>query len=274
MRLLRDFIQGSDDLVEFNPIFGVLIALLGTMIGSFLGMLSYRIPNEVSLFKPARSFCPSCSMPIAWYDNIPLVSFFLLHKKCRKCGASIPFFYPIIEFMSAIVFLLLYLFFGFGEQFIVFATLCSLLLLLSMIDCIHKAVPDYLLLLVVIIACFVPNFDLKSGLLFAGGFVMLDFFVTFYIQNIKARITKNEQFITQKALGDGDIPIVFIIGGVLGLGGGLLAVVLASLVAIIPALISTIYKNEIETPFIPYLSFGFFISLLWDDVIRSILGVL
>lgn len=259
--------------MEFNPVLGILATLFGAIIGSFLGMLSYRIPSEVSLVTPVRSFCPSCNAPIVWYDNIPIISFFLLHRKCRKCKTPISYLYPAVEFISAIIFFLLYLFFGFGEQFLVFSILCSILLLLSVIDCIHKAVPDYLLLLGVVVVFFVPNFDLKSGLLFAGGFVMLDFFVTFYIQNIKARITKNEQFITQKALGEGDIPIVFIIGGVLGLGGGLLAVVIGSLVAIVPALISTIYKNEIETPFIPYLFFGLFVTLLWGDTIRIVVGM-
>ncbi len=103
----------------------------------------------------------------------------------------------------------------------------------------------------------------KNGLIFAGAFIMLDFILTFYIQNIKYKITKDEDLKTQKALGEGDIPIVFVIGMILGIKAGFTAIFLGALSAIIPSIYNILFKKEIETPFIPFLSFGLFIEFIF-----------
>jgi leader peptidase (prepilin peptidase)/N-methyltransferase len=103
--------------------------------------------------------------------------------------------------------------------------------------------------------------DLSDLLLFAGGFALLELVVTFYIQNIKAKITKNKALENQSSLGDGDIPIAGVIGGLLGVELGLSAIFLAALLALVPAAYNLISNKEIETPFIPYLSLGLFITL-------------
>jgi len=142
-----------------------------------------------------------------------------------------------------------------------------LLIVLSFIDFKYKAVPDYLLVFIFISALFAVNNDFVSaftnGLIFAGAFIMLDFLLTFYIQNIKYKLTKNEDLKHQKALGEGDIPIVFVIGMILGIKAGFTAIFLGALSAIIPSLYNILFKKEIETPFIPYLSFGFFIEFIF-----------
>jgi leader peptidase (prepilin peptidase)/N-methyltransferase len=133
---------------------------------------------------------------------------------------------------------------------------------LSFIDFKYRAVPDYLLIIAVIIALLIG--DLKNTLLFAGGFVLLELFITFYIQNIKAKITKNKALESQAALGEGDIPIVAVIGGILGIHLGISAIFLAALLALLPALYNLISKKEIETAFIPFLSLGLFITLITE----------
>jgi leader peptidase (prepilin peptidase)/N-methyltransferase len=136
------------------------------------------------------------------------------------------------------------------------------LIVLSFIDFKYRAVPDYLLIIAVIIALLIG--DLKNILLFAGGFVLLELFITFYIQNIKAKITKNKALESQAALGEGDIPIVAVIGGILGIHLGISAIFLAALLALLPALYNLISKKEIETAFIPFLSLGLFITLITE----------
>ena len=84
-----------------------------------------------------------------------------------------------------------------------------------------------------------------------------------YIQNIKYKLTKDETLRTQKALGEGDIPIVAVIGAVLGLQAGFIAIFLGALFAIIPSIYNLIFKKDIETPFIPYLSLGFFAEYIF-----------
>ena len=108
-------------------------------------------------------------------------------------------------------------------------------------------------------------------MLFAGGFVLLDFFITFYIQNIKSRFTKNEALKQQTALGEGDIPIIAIIGGVLGVKLGLVAIFLSSIFAIIPAILNNIIKKDIETPFIPFLALALFIVYNYDMLVLAFL---
>lgn len=251
-------------------VFSIFVFIFGAMIGSFLNMLIYRLPLEISLINPKRSICPNCQNEIKWYENIPIVSYLFLRGKCSHCKEPISMSYLFVEILSGGIFLVLFIKFGLNTTFLLYSLLFSLLLLLSFIDLKYKAVPDYLLLLSLVVALFLPNFSFTDALLFAGGFVLLDFFVTFYIQNIKAKITKNEELRTQKALGDGDIPIVAIIGGVLGVKFGLFAIIFASVFAIFPALYGQWKHKEIETPFIPYLSLGLFLVLFLGESIFTI----
>ena len=111
------------------------------------------------------------------------------------------------------------------------------------------------------ISFFVTNFSiaeaLKNAFLFSGAVVLLNFIVTFYIQNIKSKLLKDESLKTQVALGEGDIPIIAMIGVVLGSTGGILAIFLGAFFAIIPSIYSNLVKKDIQTPFIPYLVLGF-----------------
>jgi len=249
---------------------GVIVFVFGIIIGSFLNVLIYRLPLGISLINPKRSYCPHCNTQIRWIDNIPLISYLILNGKCSKCFEKISINYFIVEFLSGLFFVLLFLKFGFGVPFFIYLALFSTLLVLSFIDFKYKAVPDYLLLIAFILAIFVPSFSFEGALLFAGGFVLLDFVITFYIQNIKAKITKNEELETQKALGEGDIPIVAIIGGILGVQLGLFAIILASILAIIPAIYGQIKHKDIETPFIPFLSLGLILVVLFGENIYEI----
>lgn len=131
----------------------------------------------------------------------------------------------------------------------------------------YKAVPDYLLILVLLIAFFYSEFSYLYCLVFAGGAVLLELFVSFYIQNIKAKFKNDETLSTQKALGEGDIPIFALIGGILGLHLGVVSIFLSAIFAIIPSILSQIFKDDIEIPFIPFLALGFFAVLFFGESI-------
>ena len=254
-------VKEREDLEVFSFIFGITI-------GSFLNVLILKLPINESIFTKTRSKCPSCNHTIYWYHNIPPISYLFLRAKCSYCGAKISFQYFLVELLSGIITLALFLKLGLSQEFIYMSLLSYVLITLSFIDLKYKAVPDYFLLMALIISLIATNFSIiesfKNAFLFAGAFVLLNFVITFYIQNIKSRILKDESLKTQEALGEGDIPIIAMLGIILGVSGGLFAIFLAAIFAIIPSIYSNFINKDIQTPFIPYLVLGFFTEYFFD----------
>jgi len=277
MILFQIFIKEREDLEVFKIL---LVLVFGLIMGSFLAMLVYRLPLEISLFKPKRSFCPKCHYQIQWYENIPFFSYIFLHGHCSHCKEKISPLYPIIELITALVTYLLFVKLGISYQFFTLGILFYSLIVLSFIDLKYKAVPDYLLIFTLSIAMIYILFYIPSNMatlfIFAGGVVVLELFVTYYIQNIKSKIVHDETLKEQKSLGEGDIPIFAIIGGILGIKLGLVAIFLSAILAIIPSVMSIIRKNESETPFIPFLSLGFLIVYISEfyiiDLVTMVYG--
>ena len=239
-----------------------IIFLVGLIFGSFLNVLIHRLPLAISLLNPLGSSCPHCSHSIKWYENIPVFSYLFLKGKCSKCLESISIIYPIVELITAVVTLFLYMNFWLDWELLAMIALFYTLIVLSFIDLKYRAVPDYLLIIAVALSIVVG--DLINILIFTGGFLLLELTITFYIQNIKAKITKNKELETQRALGEGDMPIAGVIGGLLGIQLGISAIFLAALLALLPAIYNLFSKNEVETAFIPFLSLGLFITLVTE----------
>ena len=240
-------------------IVSVIVFFIGLVFGSFLNVLIYRLPLSISLLKPLGSACPHCNYKIKWYENIPVFSYLFLKGRCSSCSDSISIDYPLVELITAVVTLMLYSNFWIGWEMIITISLFYVLIVLSFIDLKYRAVPDYLLIIVVVLAILVG--DIINILLFTGGFVLLELAITFYIQNIKAKITQNKELENQRALGEGDMPIVGVIGGLLGVQLGITAIFLAAVLALLPAIYNLYSKKEIETAFIPFLSLGLLVTL-------------
>jgi leader peptidase (prepilin peptidase)/N-methyltransferase len=256
--------------LEFNLeiiIFLITLFVVGACVGSFLNVAIYRIPLEnINIISPKRSFCPNCKAKIKFYHNIPLLSYILLLGKCAYCKAKISFNYFSVELLSALLFVLVFLHFkAINLESIVFLLICLNLILLSFIDFKLKAVPDYLLVSIIIFALIIG--DISNFLFFMGGAFLLDFMVTFYVQNIKYAITKNKELLDTKALGEGDMPIFGLMGAILGLKLGLVAIFVSAIIALIPSIIALVTKKEIHIAFIPYLSIGFIFVFFMQEYI-------
>jgi leader peptidase (prepilin peptidase) / N-methyltransferase len=123
--------------------FPFMAVLLGACIGSFLNVCIYRIPKGESVVHPG-SHC-GCGQPIAWYDNIPLLSWLILRGRARCCGRPFSFRYPAIEFLTAGLFLACWLLFPPGKA-VAGAVLCSIVICAHFIDHDHMIIPDVLTL--------------------------------------------------------------------------------------------------------------------------------
>ena len=121
---------------------GVLIGLfLGALLGSFLNVCIYRIPRNISVVSPARSFCPNCLRQIPWYENIPVFGWFLLRGRCSQCGQPISFRYPLVELLTALLY-------AAGAAIVSFPTFLSLwiffslLIIATFVDLEFLVIPD------------------------------------------------------------------------------------------------------------------------------------
>ncbi len=239
----------------------VFVAIFGVLFGSFLNVVILRIPRDESVSFPS-SHCMSCNTPLRAWHNIPLFSWLFLRGKCSFCGEKISIQYPLIELFSGLIFLFSALKFGLTFQAFGIALTFDLLLALSMIDYRYKMVPDSLNLGALTVAIFSVSsleqfgYNVTNALLFAGGFSLLRFYVSYIIK--------------KEAMGEADIMIAATMGAVLGIKLGLVAIFLGAVLAL-PALLLT--RNESdeskELPFIPFLALGCWIVLMFDSYVND-----
>src|ERR1700760_4664579 len=97
-----------NSLAAYHFLFAAFPFVLGATVGSFLNVCIYRLPLDLSVNKPRRSFCPSCKTQLTWFQNIPLLSWLFLRGKCASCGARIAFRYFAVELLTALLFLLIW----------------------------------------------------------------------------------------------------------------------------------------------------------------------
>ena len=231
-------------------IYIIIFALLGLSIGSFLNVLIYRIPKDENIAFPA-SHCTSCGKPLKWWHNIPLLSYAILGGKCYYCKEKISFQYPLVELLSTVIFVLSYLKVENFTDALIVASVFDLLLALSVIDFRYKAVPDSLNLLALTLSIFSGTIltSFTNALLFAGGFTLLRFYVSFVIK--------------KEALGEADIMIAATIGAMLGVKLGLFAIFLSAVIALPVFLIAG--RKNLQLPFIPFLAMALFLTFMFDN---------
>src|SRR5688572_5539132 len=121
----------------------VLIGGMGAAIGSFLNVVAYRVPRGESIVRP-RSRCPGCETEIRARDNVPVLSWLLLRARCRGCGARIPARYPLVEALTAAVFVAVILVRDAGIELLLSLPFAALLIAVAAIDLEHRIVPNKL----------------------------------------------------------------------------------------------------------------------------------
>jgi leader peptidase (prepilin peptidase)/N-methyltransferase len=239
----------------------VFVFILGCCLGSFFNVVIYRLPAKLSIVQPG-SHCPRCSRPIAFYDNIPLISYLILMGKCRHCRAPISFRYPMVEALTGTIALLLFQQYGFSMQLLGESIFVSLLILIAFIDLDTFTIPN-ILSLPGIAAGLAFSFltprlswqDSLLGILLGGGFLY-------------AVAVAYQFFRRQEGLGGGDIKLLAMIGAFLGSAGVLFTIMLASVVgamAGIAVMRRTRAGLTAMVPFGPFLSLGAICYLVWGQ---------
>jgi len=130
-----------DSLAGYHFFFAAFAFVLGAVVGSFLNVCIYRMPLDLSVNEPRRSFCPACKKQLKWYQNIPLLSWLVLRGRCANCGSPIAFRYFVVEFVTALLFLAVWLQSPW-QVALAYWVFVSLLLVGIFIDLEHFIIPD------------------------------------------------------------------------------------------------------------------------------------
>lgn len=256
----------------------VLLGVLGACVGSFLNVVIYRMPLEISVNHPRRSFCPTCSHTLAWYDNVPILAYCYLRGRCRYCGTAYGVRYPLVEALTALLFVLVAYRFGFSFATPVYLVFVSLLVAVAFIDLDHYIIPTELVWIglgtaavALLVDGFVPGAGERllcrswlHGLLgAAGGYAVL------WVIRFLASVV-----VGKEAMGLGDLNLLAMFGAFFGWQSLLLIVLLSSLVGAVIGLYIK-YTRRLgrfaEIPFGPYLVIAALVYLLYGQELVEML---
>ena len=237
--------------------------LLGAMIGSFLNVCICRIPKGESIVFPG-SHCPHCQHPIPFYDNIPVLSYLWIKGKCRSCHHAISLQYPIVEAVTAISSLLLFLNFGLSWSYLIYFVFTAALIVITVIDLYHQIIPDVISLpgigaglLVSLVHPQITFFNSLFGVLLGGGSLFL-------VATVYQWLFKRE------GMGGGDVKLLAMIGAFLGWKAVILTILLSSLIGSVTGVVLMLIKGKdfkYAIPFGPFLSLGAILSLFYGEKI-------
>ncbi len=228
----------------------------GLVLGSFLNVVAARVPLRRSVVRPG-SACMQCSTPIAWRDNVPVLSYLLLRGRCRHCGTHIPLRYPAVELATGLLVAGCLLVFGLSAYALLAAAWCAVLVAISAIDLEHRIVPNRIVLpaaLAVLVARTLidPSPEWLLGALGASAFLLA------------------AALVYPAGMGMGDVKLALLLGALLGrdVAVGLMAGMVAALVPSIVLLARHgRAARKMGIPFAPFLALGAIVALFAGEAL-------
>ena len=229
---------------------GLLAFWPALALGSFVNVVAARVPLRRSVVRP-RSACMSCGSELVWYDNVPVLSYFLLRGRCRSCGTGISLLYPAVELATAGLVAACFVVFGLSGKAVLAAFFCAVLVAITATDITHRIVPNRIVLpaaAVVLVAhtALSPSPEWALGALGAAGFLLV------------AAIAY------PAGMGMGDVKLALLLGAMLGrlVGVGLM---LGMFAALVPSVVlfarHGAAARKMGIPFAPFLAFGAVVAL-------------
>jgi leader peptidase (prepilin peptidase)/N-methyltransferase len=240
-----------------QPFVMAYVFLFGAAVGSFLNVIVYRLPREISILRTPPSSCPACSTPIRWYDNIPLVSWLVLRGRCRECQASISMRYPLVELAGGALAVAAITRWGLSVTAVEVAIFAWVSLALGLIDLDFQILPDVLTY---------PS--IVYGLVFswAGGYTwwldsLLGAAVGALLPILVIVLYKLWRGI--EGMGWGDVKYLAAIGSVVGLRGVVGVLVVASVLGALVGLGLIAAGRGSSKTALPFGSFLALAVILW-----------
>lgn len=256
--------------------------ILGAIVGSFLNVCIVRMPDEKSVVYPP-SHCPYCKKSIRWQDNVPLLSYLFLLGRCRFCKTKISFRYFFVELLTAVTFVLFYLYFGLNILLIPYLAMVCGFIVAVFVDFKHRIIPDEVsvggVIVGLILSFFIPslhgisngeNFNIfihfqSLGMSFLG--VLAGGGLIYGMGLLGDFLFKKE------SMGGGDVKFLAMVGAFLGWELAILTFFIAPLFGAVYGIVEKIRKNDSTIAYGPFLALGALISLFWGDwIIHWILG--
>ncbi|MDD9868222.1 MAG: prepilin peptidase [Candidatus Campbellbacteria bacterium] len=245
--------------------------VFGTVIGSFLNAVIYRLPKGETLL--GRSKCPCCRKVLTFFELIPLISYVFLRGKCSNCESKISVQYPLVEVASGLVWLFAYTLGDTLTHLILLGVIFSLLIAIFTYDVLHMLIPDVFsmpLIVLSFILLFVENESVSFELLAVGPILALFFFILWLISK-------------GRWMGFGDVKLAIPLGWLAGVQGAffvfLLSFWIGAIVSIFLILVLSVIRKEkifsmkSQVPFAPFLIIAYFIVEYWNISFEKVLSV-
>jgi leader peptidase (prepilin peptidase)/N-methyltransferase len=235
-------------MIEDRVFWVVVAALFGGVIGSFLNVVIYRMPRKIGLVG-GRSNCPHCGCLISWWQNIPVLSYLMLHGRCRGCREAISVRYPLVEIMTALTFAGWVIRLGLSVEALGYIYLSCVLICVLFIDWEFQIIPDRLTLPAILVgwlwAAFAP-LGLWPSVLGIGDWLF-----------------------RKESMGGGDIKLAAVLGAFLGWHHVVLVFFLSALIGALGSGIWLLVSREMRQsrmiPFGPFLAVAAVLAALWGD---------
>jgi Type II secretory pathway, prepilin signal peptidase PulO and related peptidases len=225
-------------------------------LGSFLNVVAARVPLRRSIVRPP-SACMSCAQEIRWYDNVPLVSYAVLRGRCRDCGVRIPYVYPAVELLTAVLIAGCAFAFGLTAEAAVSAFFCAVLVAVSAIDLEHRIIPNRIVLPATVVVLAANTLRDPSVEWIAAG---VGAFMFLFVAAL----------IYPAGMGMGDVKFALLMGVALGKTVPV-ALMAGMLAAMIPGLVLFARHGskarKMGIPFGPFLALGSVVALFWGHAI-------
>ena len=249
----------------------LFVIILGGLWGSFANVCIYRLPLDKGVVS-GRSYCPKCKNQINWKDNIPIISYFLLNGKCRKCKKKISPQYVLVEFLSILFFTIIYFLYGITLTTLLIIILSLSFIIIFFIDLKHFIIPNEITFSMMALG-FIKSFDPNLNSLFPnyinsliGG--LLGYGIIWSIIYFYKQVRKKE------GMGLGDAKLFAVVGFWFGWLSIPFIIFLSSIIAllsVVPSLLKNSRSMSSQIPFGPYIIIGTLIFLFFENSFKSLL---